>query len=140
MSALRLATSKPKRLKPNLSYVLPSAIGHVYFFGSPDGRFVKIGWTGDIQRRWKDIQASHPEPLMFLGAIAGDEAKEHHFHRYCAAHRVSGEWFRLDDYMHSVIGAACAGTLDTGPVTIAELKADSMRLARRFRKDARRRA
>lgn len=81
----------------NLADVQPSTIGHVYFFATHDERFVKIGWTSDLQLRFKAIQASQPQPLIFLGALEGPRANETGWHRYFRDQRAIGEWFTLDD-------------------------------------------
>lgn len=81
----------------NLAKVKPSATGHVYFFATHDRRFIKIGWSSDIHRRFKDIQASHPEPLAFLGAIEGARDVETAWHQSHRSLRVAGEWFTADE-------------------------------------------
>lgn len=92
----------------DIAAVAPSAIGHVYFFATSDERFVKIGWSSDIRRRFKDIQASHPQPLIFLGAVEGPRSTETGWHRYHRDHRVSGEWFTADEGLLWAIDFALA--------------------------------
>lgn len=95
-----------RRRQRDIATVQPSSVGHVYFFATADERFVKIGWTSDLPRRFKDIQASQPQPLIFLGALEGPRSDESGWHRYFRSQRAIGEWFALDDGLHWAIDFA----------------------------------
>jgi len=56
-----------------------------------DGGPIKIGRSGDVQRRRRDLQSQYPFTLRILGFIRGDYEKQ--FHKRFAAHRIRGEWF-----------------------------------------------
>ncbi len=65
----------------------------IYFMRSGD--MVKIGLTGDIERRVRAIQASSPLPVDLLATVPGGLSKEWELHSRFSAHRQHGEWFRL---------------------------------------------
>lgn len=56
---------------------------------------VKIGRSLDPDGRLLGLQKASPLPLKMLGKVRGDvECK---LHRELSAHRISGEWFQLND-------------------------------------------
>lgn len=66
----------------------------VYFiqFGS-DGP-VKIGFTRRVERRFREIKASSPFPLVLIGVcLEGTREMEATLHRKYKNYRMHGEWF-----------------------------------------------
>jgi len=70
------------------------ATGSVYFIG-PAGprRLLKIGFSCDVNRRLREIQSVHPEPLFVFEEVRGTRSTESAFHRQFAEYRAQGEWF-----------------------------------------------
>lgn len=67
----------------------------VYFIGS-EGRFVKIGYSNKLAKRYVDLQCSTPYRLNLLATLRGGTRKdEKRYHHRFAEHRVVGEWFNL---------------------------------------------
>ncbi len=66
----------------------------VYFIRSIDSRLVKIGFTTDIVRRWKEHQAACGGRLNLRIHVSGSRADEEALHRQFAYAREHGEWFR----------------------------------------------
>ena len=68
-------------------------MGSVYFIQSPDGEFVKIGYTaGPVMVRFKQIGSLQPG-LKVLGYIPGTRQTEAWLHEKFVALRSTGEWF-----------------------------------------------
>jgi hypothetical protein len=80
---------------------------HVYFVQGLMGGPIKIGTAGDVEARFKAIQACSPVPLRVLHVIRDTgrtiEAK---IHRRFALYRLHGEWFEntgeLLQYIHEL--------------------------------------
>lgn len=53
----------------------------VYFFCDFTERFVKIGITSDVLRRFMDLQTAHALPILPLGYFPGDRAMERLLHK-----------------------------------------------------------
>lgn len=73
---------------------------------------VKIGFSTDIERRMRQLQTAHHEPLKRLACVIGTQAIEAFFHRMFSAQRIRGEWFRL--HPRSDISEALARLLEEG--------------------------
>lgn len=74
----------------------------VYFIGlfdtEDEPRFIKIGYTGDIEKRFTTLQAYSPLELRILEKlpvynINGVQSLESELHRDYKAYQVRGEWF-----------------------------------------------
>lgn len=65
----------------------------VYLIGGAD--LVKIGTTGDIKRRFKELQIDSPVQLRLLAYGAGGLRAERRLHKQFAACRRHGEWFNI---------------------------------------------
>lgn len=77
--------------------------GFVYFARAGNSSFVKIGFASDVERRMRELQTSNSSPVEALISIPGDRALEGRLHKRFAAHRKTGEWFRLSDEIKTFI-------------------------------------
>ncbi len=73
--------------------------GHVYFVQNLADQLIKIGFSGDVPKRMKDLASHHHAPMRLLAAIDGcsvfDERRLHHRFRGLRARNAYGtEWFR----------------------------------------------
>jgi hypothetical protein len=59
------------------------------------GKFVKIGWSHDVDKRLATLQKANPEPLSLRAVFPGGAATEAYFHGKYRELKVHGEWFRL---------------------------------------------
>lgn len=75
----------------------------VYFILAPDQGYVKIGWTADPAERLRQLQRWSPAPLRFATCLGGGQLLERELHRFFAADRVHGEWFRLTARLRDLI-------------------------------------
>lgn len=66
----------------------------VYFITSESATHVKIGTTGDLERRLAQLQTSHFERLRVVCTLPGGPEEEGYYHRLFSEHRGVGEWFR----------------------------------------------
>ncbi len=67
-----------------------------YIFSSSNGMF-KIGCTNNIQQRLAAIQVGNPNFIEVYATLYGGKEIEKKLHEQLAEHRVSGEWFRIDE-------------------------------------------
>lgn len=65
--------------------------GRVYFVARGD--HIKIGFTGNLAQRLRDLENSGGPGLDFLGSMPGTRQDEQWLHRRFASSRVVGEWF-----------------------------------------------
>ena len=70
-----------------------SGPGVVYFIGSDESNYVKIGTTIDIEKRIAGIQTSIPFDLKILLIISGGKNEERKTHSAFEQYRKRGEWF-----------------------------------------------
>ncbi len=63
-----------------------------YFIQDGDYGPIKIGISGDVDKRLRCIQSCNPRQVRLLCAINGD--MEMKLHAKFAAFRISGEWFK----------------------------------------------
>lgn len=68
--------------------------GYIYFIEIVGKKRVKIGFSGDVEKRFNALQTSSPFPLRVLKSIKGTPANEANIHELFASDRVKGEWFR----------------------------------------------
>ena len=71
--------------------------GVVYFVEAPATGQIKIGFTTNIEARFKALSAHSGAELRLLATMPGTRRKERTLHRKFAADRVRGEWFRATD-------------------------------------------
>jgi hypothetical protein len=72
---------------------------HVYIIAADDAGPVKIGFSKNPEKRLKQFQTGHPQPLRLCHSLAfeGKRAKgiERIIHQTINHLRVQGEWFGL---------------------------------------------
>jgi hypothetical protein len=94
----------PPRLAAALAYqfkgprlVKPLSPGYVYFFQADNG-LVKIGWSIDITKRLREINAMSPYDLVIVAAYWSDRPieLEQLLHEHFSDQWVKGEWFKLN--------------------------------------------
>jgi hypothetical protein len=69
--------------------------GYVYVIGSDANSLVKIGWSKDVDRRCRDLEAGSPIELEILRSYSADPEMEHWLHDRFEIQRKHGEWFAL---------------------------------------------
>lgn len=67
--------------------------GTVYFAGFDE--WVKIGFTGDLDKRLAELQTACPVRLIVYAAFPGIAGYERSLHRRFRDERAMGEWFKL---------------------------------------------
>lgn len=69
--------------------------GSVY--GVRSGRFIKIGWAGDVEERMETMKLYNPHPLelVFCRRTASVLHFERKMHEVLAPYAVGREWFRV---------------------------------------------
>lgn len=69
--------------------------GVVYFVqaGGADGA-IKIGWSGDVDRRVPELQTANAEKLTLLATTPGTLLTEKAYHTRFNSARMEAEWFR----------------------------------------------
>jgi hypothetical protein len=69
----------------------------VYFVAPVEGGPIKIGTTGDPNKRFNTIQSCSPLPLHFVAIAPGGRDLESTYHTLFARERLHGEWFELSE-------------------------------------------
>ena len=75
----------------------------LYFIEAPSVGQIKIGITGEMDRRLRSLRASSPVDLSLMLDIAGTARQEAALHRAFAADRTHGEWFKASDGLRRFI-------------------------------------
>lgn len=67
----------------------------IYFLQNGDKAVIKIGYTGNLERRRKTFQTASSTPYEHIyPAISGDRQFEHQIHSDLVKYRKSGEFFQ----------------------------------------------
>lgn len=69
--------------------------GVLYFVGAEEGP-VKVGWTIQMRRRFKEFQTACWLELGVHGTVPGAASLEREAHVRLADHRIRGEWFERE--------------------------------------------
>jgi len=79
----------------------------VYFIGEAAalGLPVKIGFTGQLDKRLRQLRAHSPYRLHVLAATPGDQDDEWDYHQRFASERIHGEWFIANEAILAEIEA-----------------------------------
>lgn len=75
----------------------------VYFITCRDANAVKIGFSVEPAARLPEIQWGCPLALTLEAVMPGDHQEERRMHRWFAADRITGEWFRLNEMLELII-------------------------------------
>lgn len=80
------------------------------FFIKSEGNesFIKIGYSSNVNMRFKSLQTSSPVKLTFICSIPGEIEDEICIKKKFASLCVRGEWFRPDDILLEFIRSICA--------------------------------
>lgn len=68
-------------------------MSQVYFLHAPSVNLLKIGYSGDPERRFEQVRLISPVPLRVIGVIDGGAEMERQLHERFAHLRSHGEWF-----------------------------------------------
>lgn len=64
---------------------------------------VKIGYSGDPNKRLKEIQTGNPYRLCIRKTICATQKEERETHRVLREFKTNGEWFIFDDYAVGIL-------------------------------------
>lgn len=79
----------------------------IYFIQQGDSDLVKIGFTSNIQRRFRELQTASPYPLLLLGLMPGSKEVEKQIHGTFEHLRQKREWFKLNQELSNYISKYC---------------------------------
>jgi hypothetical protein len=78
--------------------------GFVYFFVThPRGDKIKIGYTTNPGERIATLRTASPVELRILAVFRGTKSDEAMLHEHFAAHRIHGEWFKMNPELRQFI-------------------------------------
>ncbi|MCK5015569.1 MAG: GIY-YIG nuclease family protein [Candidatus Peribacteraceae bacterium] len=66
-------------------------------------KWVKIGYTVDVERRINELQTACPKRLKLLALMEGNFETEKALHYMFRTHRAEGEWFRYGSLIENVV-------------------------------------
>jgi len=69
----------------------------VYLMHDIDQNLLKIGFTENPKRRFKEIANANTNKIEFLGTIPGTKTNESNLHRKWKRFNAKLEWFNYDD-------------------------------------------
>ncbi len=77
---------------------------NVYFAATLDGKYIKIGHSGDAIGRIKSLQRNPPYgPSQLVACIKGGTSLEKKIHKQFAHLRQDGEWFKNTEELQAFI-------------------------------------
>lgn len=92
-------------------------MGNVYFIQADDR--VKIGFAADVAARLAQLQTASATPLQLLAVISGVSMPvERRLHRFFAAQRKRGEWFKFSGQLAVLISHVKNGARPISDVEI----------------------
>jgi hypothetical protein len=74
-----------------------------YFVGSREHGIVKVGKTGCLKNRMRDLRNSSPVPIKLFAVVFGDHGIEPFLHEKFKASRKHGEWFEISGDINDCI-------------------------------------
>ncbi len=79
----------------------------IYFAHNKARNAVKIGFSENLEARFKVLQTASLDPLELIGTIEGDRTAEKELHRKFKQFRINGEWFlvgpELDEFIKEMV-------------------------------------
>jgi hypothetical protein len=82
----------------------------VYFLFHVEAELVKIGVSGNVCDRFRQLRHKYKQRIQYLGCISGaDRHIEKRLHRLFAAQRVCREWFTVSSRLYAAVADCCAG-------------------------------
>lgn len=69
----------------------------IMIYLAKSGDHYKIGYSGSVEARLREIQVGNPLPVELVDSWQGDKSDESAIHQYLQDKRVRGEWFDLSD-------------------------------------------
>ncbi len=69
-------------------------VSYVYFVKGGKTKNIKIGYSGNMPNRMRDLQASSPDVLHPIYYFKGTKRHEAFLHELFSAFRIHGEWFK----------------------------------------------
>ena len=93
-------------VKPDSSNLLCVRLGGPFVYAIVAESAVKIGIARNPFTRIRELQTGNPLDLRLVAIEdAGEDARylEHYVHHALRAHRMRGEWFRLDDTVRTCV-------------------------------------
>lgn len=73
-------------------------VGVCYFVQRDDG-LVKIGFTSNLPKRYRELQLTVSPNIVLLGSVRASMHYEKRLHKMFATQRVEGEWFFRSDLL-----------------------------------------
>lgn len=77
-------------------FVLHNCVTTVYFVAAPDAGVIKIGKTGDMDKRFSALSNGSPVPLRIICTVQYHDDLERRIHGHLRDYRSHGEWFYAD--------------------------------------------
>jgi hypothetical protein len=107
---VRAYSPRPPKPTPPKPIVYPDG-ELVYFVLDPYFEVIKIGYTANLSRRFREHQLDWGGGLQFLGAIKGDRKKENELHQQFSSFKcykkVHREWFFAEKPLYDFINNSC---------------------------------
>lgn len=109
----------------------------IYFAQAIDGGPIKIGCTGDVSRRCKQLENHYGKPLAILGTMDGSRAEEAEIHARFAHLRLTGrstngrriEQFKPAADLMAFIGRPLLVSADSDAVEVMRTRLEKLVLA-----------
>ena len=77
-----------------------------YIYAITNGTQIKIGYSGNVKRRLKQLNTGSADKLYILCTFIGGRELEQEIHIKFGYNRINGEWFKVDqdmlDYLNSM--------------------------------------
>ena len=82
-----------------------SAHGHIYFVQNLQNHYIKIGYSKDVERRYRELEHKVPDSIKLLAKFycRGPARYERLVHSLFSDLRVKGEWFRPNGRIYDFI-------------------------------------
>ena len=96
----------------------------IYFIQCGENGPIKIGQTGDVEKRISQLQTGCPYELKLLWTYHGNSWKEEEVHEALEAENIRGEWFHpssnVFDFMKEFMWNRTIVQSNYGPVIVRE--------------------